>query len=419
MPRITATSKVLYLLCALGFLLYLVRVNLSTAAGPMQAQLHLTNGQIGIAFSAFAYSYLGTQVLGGWVADRFGPRLTLIICVIIWIATTMATGLVTGIVSLFAVRFLLGCGEGPTLPAMARVIANWIPVDRRGFVQGITHSCSRLGNAVAPTLIAFVMTTTTWRQSFFYGGLITSVWLLLWWIYFVDDPKDHPAITAEELVRLPEHGKIRLSKTGTVPWGRILSRFAPSIAVYFCYGWTAWLYFTWMPLFFLHSYHVDIKKSAIFSTEVFFAGVVGDALGGICSDWIYKKTESLRIARSIFITTAFLLSALSLLPVVFSHQTSTVTISLGAAFFFIELSLAPIWLIPTDISPAHAGTAGGLINAGSAVAGIVSPMLFGFVIDRTGQWTAPFVGSIVLLVLGAVLAQFIHPERPMHEATAA
>jgi sugar phosphate permease len=408
--RVTATTKIVLLLCSLSFLLYLDRVNLSTAAGPIQSDLHLSNLQLGIAFSAFAYSYVVTQTFGGLIADRFGPRWTIFGCVSIWVVTTIATGFVGGLVSLFVLRLLLGCGEGATLPACARAIVNWIPVERRGLVQGITHSCSRLGNAVTPPLIAFLVTASSWRASFVYVGIGTAIWLVAWSLYFRDDPRRHPAITEEELQRLPNHGVLGEIQPARIPWSRLLRRVAPTAAVYFCYGWTAWLYFTWLPVFFLHSYHLNIKTSAIFSSGVFFAGVVGDAMGGVISDRILRRTDSLWQARSVFISIAFICSVACLLPVLFTHNISFVTSSLSGAFFFLELSVAPIWLVAMDIAPAYAGTASGLINAGSAIAGILSPMFFGWIGDRTGNWNTPFFGSVFLLLLGAGLAQTIHPE---------
>jgi hypothetical protein len=246
------TTKVFTLLCGLSFLLYLDRVNLSTAASFVQKELLLSNLELGIAFSAFAYSYLVTQVIGGVIADKFGPRWTLMGCVAIWVVTTIATGFVGSLASLFAVRMALGVGEGAALPASARAIINWIPVGQRGMVQGITHSFSRFGNAVAPPVVALLITLTDWRTSFVIVGILTAVWLVFWYAIFRDHPRDHPDATAAELDRLPPLAEIApgTTKRDPIPWRRLLKRVAPSAAVYFCYGWTGWLYFTWLPSFF-------------------------------------------------------------------------------------------------------------------------------------------------------------------------
>lgn len=169
---------VLTLLCAMSFLLYLDRVNLAAAAGPIKAELGLSNTTLGVAFSAFGYTYAIFQIVGGWLADRIGARRTLFFCGAIWVVATIATGLVGGLVSLCAARLLLGVGEGAALPAQANAIGHWFGAKDRGFAQGITHSSSRLGNAVAPTLVATLTVMYSWRLSFFVVAALTVVWII-------------------------------------------------------------------------------------------------------------------------------------------------------------------------------------------------------------------------------------------------
>jgi nitrate/nitrite transporter NarK len=183
------------------------------------------------------------------------------------------------------------------------------------------------------------------------------------------------------------------------------------MVVYFCYGWTSWLFFTWLPTFFLHGYGLDLKNTAMFASAVFFAGVVGDTVGGLISDRILHRTGNVEAARRNVIMGSLLGAFVFLMPVVFSTNLTLITISLSAAFFMLELTIGPIWSVPMDVAPRYAGTASGLMNAGSAVAGIISPIVFGFVIDRTGNWTLPFAGSACLLLLGAVAAFWIKPQR--------
>src|ERR1700744_534697 len=130
-----STTRVLSLLCAMYFITYVDRVNVSTAAIEFSKDFHLSNTQVGLVFSAFAYPYLIFQVIGGWVGDRFGPRRTLTICSLIWAAATVLTGLSTGLVTMLIARVLLGLGEGATFPTATRAIANWTPPKRRGFAQ--------------------------------------------------------------------------------------------------------------------------------------------------------------------------------------------------------------------------------------------------------------------------------------------
>ncbi len=148
------------------FLFYVDRVNISTAALSIQRDLHLSNVELGFAFSAFAYPYAFFQIFGGWIADRLGPRRTLLWGGLLVAITTMATGLVGGLGSLFVVRLLLGFGEGAAFPTATRAMATWVPASARGWAQGVTHSASRLGNAITPPLVSALILAASWRVSF-------------------------------------------------------------------------------------------------------------------------------------------------------------------------------------------------------------------------------------------------------------
>ena len=407
-----ATNVVLLLLCVMYFITYVDRVNVSTAAGAFQKELHLSNIELGLIFSAFAYPYLLFQIVGGYIGDRFGPRLTLLVCGGIWAGATVLTGLAGGFVSLFAVRMLLGFGEGATFPTATRAFQDWLPKSRRGFAQGLTHSAARLGGAITPAAVAWLIALISWRGSFVVLGLISVLWVAVWFWYFRDDPTLHRGITAEELATLPERSTL---KRGPIPWRGLVRRMAPVTLTYFCYGWCLWLYLNWLPLFFKNNYHLEIKNSALFASGVFFAGVVGDTLGGVISDAILKRTGNLRVARIGVAFVGFLGALLSLMPIFVVTDINAVALCLSAGFFFAEITIGPMWAIPMDIAPKYSGTAAGLMNTGSAFAAIVSPLVAGFVIDATGNWYLPFLMSIALLALGAVSCFFMHPELPFEE----
>ena len=410
--RFKATHVVLAMLRAMYFITYVDRVNIGTAASEIQKELHLTNTQLGLVFSAFAYPYLLFQIIGGWVGDHFGPRKTLFWCGMIWAAATITTGFVDGLVTLFIARVALGFGEGATFPTATRAMQYWTPSGRRGFAQGLTHAFARLGNAMTPPLIALLMAWLTWRGSFVVLGLVSLVWGVVWAWYFRNEPKDHAAITEAELATLPPR------PTGArpqVPWYPLLRRMWPVTLTYFCYGWCLWLYLNWLPLFFKNNYGLDIKNSALFASGVFFAGVVGDSLGGILSDRILKRTGSIRFARLSVVIFGFAGALASLLPILFIHDITIVALCLSAGFFFAELVIGPIWSVPMDIAPKYSGTASGMMNSGSALAAIVSPLVAGFVIDATGNWYLPFLMSMGLLALGGFSALLMHPELPFDE----
>ena len=285
MKLLRPSRIVLALLCLMYFLTYIDRVNVSTAAAGFAKEFHFSNAQIGMVFSAFGFTYLLFQVIGGWVSDRFGVRRTLTACGIVWAIATILTGFATGFWSLVFARVLLGFGEGATFPAATAAMARWVSKEKRGLAQGITHSAARIGNAVAPSAIVLLMVAYGWRASFYVVGAVSLLWVVLWSATFTEHPKDHPRITAEELRELPAP----VPRAGGLPWGRLFMRMLPVTIVYFCYGWTLWLFLSWIPQYFLHSFDLDLKKSAVFASSVFFAGVIGDTLGGVVTDRIMVR----------------------------------------------------------------------------------------------------------------------------------
>jgi MFS family permease len=399
---------VLALLCLIYMILFVNRVNISTAAPFMKADLRLSNTQLGFVFSAFAIPYALFQLVGGWIGDRFGPRLTLAVCCALVGLSTMLTGTAQGFASLFAMRLAVGFGEGAAFPTATRAMSSWTPAKSWGFAQGITHSFARLGNAITPPIMAALLVYVSWRGSFLITGLLSIVWLFVWYWYFRNDPTEHAAITAVDLAELPPSRGARQA----VPWWRLAKRILPVTVVDFCYGWTLWLFLSWIPSFFFENYHLNLQASALFSGGVLFAGVIGDTLGGVASDRLLHSTGSLRVARRGVIVVGFLGAFVFLIPVVLIHDLTVATIGLSLAFFFAEMIVAPIWSLPMDIAPRYAGTASGMMNFGFGVAGLVSPSSFGYLVDRTGSWVLPFTASIGLLLLGAVLTLRLRPDTP-------
>jgi MFS family permease len=410
--RLKATHVVLAMLCAMYFITYIDRVNIGTAASEIQKELHLSNTELGFVFSAFAYPYLLFQVTGGWLGDRLGARKTLFICGVVWAASTIMTGFVQSLTTLVIARLALGLGEGATFPVATRAMQHWTPAANRGFAQGLTHAFARLGNAITPPLIALLMFYLTWRGSFVVVGCISLFWGTVWYLYFRNDPKEHRSITAEELEQLPIRSP---AVTHSVPWLPLVKRMWPVTLTYFCYGWSLWLYLNWLPLFFKNNYNLDIKRSAIFASGVFFAGVLGDSLGGLISDRILKRSRSIRLARLSVIFIGFVGALLCLFPILFIRDINIVALCLSGGFFCGELVIGPMWSIPMDIAPKYSGSAAGLMNTGSAFAAIVSPLVAGYVIDVTGNWYLPFLMSMGLLLLGAGCTFLMRPEKPFEE----
>jgi MFS family permease len=426
LQRVFSTPNlVLLMVCVMYALTYIDRINVNTAGPVLQKDLHLDASQLGWVFSAFGWAYLCLQVHGGWLSDRFGARRTLAVCGILWSVSTIMVGLVGSFGALILCRVLLGLGEGATFPTATRALSDWALPGRRGYVQGITHSFARLGNAVTPPLVAWLIRLTSWRQSFVILGIASLLWAVVWWFYFRDDPARHRGTTAQERQTLNSYAARIAKKREVVPWGALTLRMLPVTVVYFCYGWTLWLFLTWLPSFFLHTYKLDLKHAAISASGVYVLGAIGNTAGGLTSDSILRRTHDRNKARRNIIMVCFLVSLALMLPVLKSHWLASVSpfvklhelnfvaVCLAAAFFFAEFTIGPFWAIPMDVAPRYSGSASGLMNLGSALAAAVSPLVAGYVIKWTNDYSLPFIGSMALLLLGAILAYWMKPNETL------
>jgi MFS family permease len=407
--RFSATTGVLAVLCIMSFLMYVDRTNISTAALAIRQDLKLSNSQLGIVFSAFAMTYAVAMIPGGFIGDKLGARKMLAVCGVLWGLGTLLTGLSTGLVTLLLARFVVGLGESPIVPASARALTAWMEPERRGFSQGITHACARLGNASTPILVAGLIAATSWHIAFIILGAASLAWVVLWLWYYRDDPAEHPGITPEDIARLPARvGKIRKP----MRWAPLLRALWPATLVSFCHGWILWFFLNWMPSFFAQAYHLNIKHSAVFSSGIFLSGVVGTTLGGWLSDLIFKKTGNIKFARQSLITVGFLGPIIFFIPMFLHPTPGLAAASLAAALFLSELVTAPLWAVAMDLAPNHAATSSSIMNTGLGIAASVSPPLVGWLVDSTGSWTSVFALSMLFLVLGPIAARWMRPDKP-------
>jgi len=396
-------------LCLMYFIAYIDRVNISVAGPEMRRALGLTPTELGIVFSAFAYPYASMQILGGWAADRFGPRLVLAVLSVLWAAATVLTGLAWSVASLVWFRILVGIGEGGAFPTATRAFTSWLPVRERGFAQGITHSFARLGGAVTPPIVLAIVARYGWREAFYVLGAASALWTALWLATFRDTPDAHPWTTAAERAAIRAGGGVRGAPPAATPWRRIVSRMWLVTLVDFCYGWSLWVFLTWLPSYLSDARGFAINEMALMTMLPLLAGVVGDTLGGVLSDAIFRRSGSLRLARRVPLVAGLAGAFLFLLPAIRTGSATGAVALLAAAFFFLELTNAVLWTLPIDIAGDYAGTAGGIMNTGFGIAGMISPLVFGLLIDRTGRYELPLSISAALLLAGALCSLKIDP----------
>ena len=403
---------VIGILCVMYFITYVDRVNISVAGPLLAKDLGLDKTQLGFVFSTFAYPYAAMQILGGWFSDRYGPRLTLTVLGIIWSIATIWTGFTGGLATLIASRILLGIGEGGAFPTATRAFTWWLPRGERGFAQGITHSFARLGGAVTPPIVLWLIQWKDWRFSFIILGVASLLWVVWWQIWFRDSPLQKAGVTAQEKAEIGEAVLAHsVTKPPPTPWGEMIRRMWLVTFVDFCYGWSLWVFLTWLPSFFSDTFKVDLKKMVLFSTLTLLAGFVGDTLGGVLSDYIFKRTGNLRLARLSLLIVGLGGAVCFMVPTAYATDVYTAVWLLAGAFFMIELTNAVLWSLPIDIAGRYGGTAAGMMNTGFGVAGMIAPVVFGLLIQNTGSYKVPFLLSAALLAVGAVCAFAIDPNK--------
>src|SRR5579871_6452858 len=291
---------VLLLISVMYLITYLDRVNISTAAPEISKEFGFDKITMGFIFSAFVWAYALFQVPGGWLSDRFGARNVLTIIVTYWSIMTAATAAAFSATSFIVVRFLFGVGEAGAFPGATRAMQLWYPQAERGFVQGITHSASRLGAAIAPPIVVLIMTAFNWQAVFYICGVVGIVWSVWWYLAYRNFPEEHAMVNQAELARIRGGaGKVNQAVKPSVPWGTLLR--SPNMwaimCAYFTYVYCLWIFLSWLPSYLVDARGFTLLKVGFLGSLPLWAGVIGDTVGGLATDWLMKRTGSAKLAR--------------------------------------------------------------------------------------------------------------------------
>src|SRR5215469_2975112 len=323
---------ILGLICLMYLITYLDRVNISNAAPAIRKEFGFDDFTMGWIFSSFVWAYAIFQVPGGWLSDRFGARPVLATIVAYWSVMTAATAAATGWLSFFLVRFLFGAGEAGAFPGATRAMQLWYPRRERGFVQGITHSASRAGAAIAPPIVVLIITTLGWRSVFYICGAVGFVWSLWWYLSYRNLPEEHGLVNRAELERirgLDENGAIRPAnlerEAANVPWATLVR--SPNMwaimCAYFTYVYCLYFFLTWLPSYLVDTRHFDLKQMGFFASLPLWGGVLGDTVGGLSTDWLLRKTGSTKFARRSVAIVALLGCAAFIVPAALTEDAYT------------------------------------------------------------------------------------------------
>lgn len=414
--------RVLGLICLLSMVTYLDRVNISIAAKSMIDHYGLTQVGMGQVFSAFILAYGLFQVPGGWLGDRYGPRLVIALAVLWWSAFTALTAVVADIVpqtllppvwSLVLARFAFGAGEAAAWPCFNRAIANWMSVGERAFATSVPLAGGGVGAAVAPPLIAWVLVYYGWRESFYVSGAIGAVAAVAWYVVVRDRPEDHPAVSPTELahIRSGATDEAAASYRSGTPWRAIFANrnvyllFASAMTC----GYMVYIYMTWFVTYLVNERGLSLMQGSLYTTGPFIAMALLSPLGGVLSDVLVRR-RGRRTGRRAVSMAGMLVSAASMIlgTWVADIHFAIVWLSLGAGAIYFALSAH--WATTIDISKEHAGTVSGIMNWGGNMGGMISPILTPILAETLG-WTPALRLAAAIIFAGALLWMFVDPER--------
>ena len=418
-------------LFVLGAVSYLDRVNIAIAGSALAEEYHLSQVQLGSIFSAFLIGYALFQTPCGWLADKLGPRYVLTIGVVWWgVFTALTASLsatITGVLAyLILIRFLLGAGEAVIYPACNRFVSQWVPSQERGLANGLIFAGVGAGTASAPIFVTYLMVHYGWRAPFWASTILGLIVGAVWYVAARDVPEQHPLVSQGELSYIQEF-RIPVSVSKPAPnvlsenpagsesfgdsWGQLVrNRNVLAVtASYFCFGYVAWIFFSWFYIYLVKVRGLDLKTSAFYSTLPPVAIVVCSLSGGAICDAL-SKAYGKRIGRCGVAGLALVLAAVILVlgSRVASAPLASIVLSGGVGALYIAQS--SYWSVIADIAGSSAGLASGFMNMGGQLGGALTASLTPAIAQRYG-WTSSFLIAAIFSAVGGLAWVLVDPDR--------
>jgi|HubBroStandDraft_1064217.scaffolds.fasta_scaffold06815_4 ACS family glucarate transporter-like MFS transporter len=410
---------------------YLDRVNISIAGGSIAEAYQLSDVQLGKVFSAMLVGYALFQTVGGRLADRFGPRRVLAGGVAWWgiftALTAMVPAKIAGALFIFVmVRFLLGAGEAVIYPSANQFIARWIPTSERGIANGWIFAGVGAGAGLTPLLITQIMIRYGWRTSFWVCSIIGFAAGAVWFLIARDTPAEHTGVSASELMLIrsgltqPESKEAEPKNIPKVllPWARVMQSkevWAVTLS-YFCYGYVAWIFFSWFYRYLAKVRGLDLKASAFYTMLPFLAMLVCCLLGGAINDRLTKRLGP-RVGRCGLAAFAIGVAGIFIAcgSQVQSARLASVVLAGGAGALY--LSQSSFWSVTADIAGASSGSVSGFMNMGNQLGAALTASLTPWIAARFG-WTTSFLVAAGLCVVGAASWLVVDPTRQLRASAA-
>lgn len=369
----------------LSVVTYLDRVCINSAAPYMQLDLGLSNAQWGVVVSAFLVAYGLFEVPGGWLGDRFGPRLVLTRIVVWWSAFTALTGFARSFWQLICVRAMFGAGEAGAYPNASCVVSRWFPPQQRARAQGIVFMASRLGGALSPLLVLPLVSHWGWRSVFYAFSLLGGVWAIWWWRFFRDSPQEKPGVNQAELAFIgppPERGLRIAVGAALASWN-----FWAILGMYhfFCYA-SNW-YLFWTASYLASEKDWQAAELAAYTALPFALAAGANWLSGSLSDRLVRRIGLKWGRRAVGMAGVGSAGVFILLSLSIEDRVAA-SLVLALGFAASDMMLPAAWAVCVDIGREASGTISGAMNtAGQAGAAIMS-VGYGALVDAYG-WNLP------------------------------
>ncbi|RRZ88135.1 MFS transporter [Erwinia sp. 198] len=413
-------SVVALLLFFAGVLNYLDRAALSVMAPLVKKDLHIDDAQMGILFSCFFIGYCLFCFLGGWGADRYGPRKVFGWAAAVWSLFCGATALAGSFTHLLIVRVLFGIGEGPMGTTTNKSISNWFPRKEVGRAVGFTNAGQPLGAAIAAPVVGLVGLHFGWRVSFIVIAALGFVWLAFWLWLFRDTPEHHPRVSEPERQAIAaQRPATRVTPTGqtrTPLWHYVLSLPVLGVAAaFFCFNYIQFFFLSWLPSYLTDFQHLDIKSMSLIGILPWLGATIGFIGGGMISDALFRRTGNFLLSRKLVIFFGLAVAAVCVMLTAWASSVTLAVSLITLASVFAYMTPQACWSLLQDIVPAERiGTAGGFVHLLANLAGILSPGITGFLIQYGGGYSSAFLLASVLALTGMALLGIFVRERSVN-----
>ena len=419
-PSRAATTRVRYWILAIIIIAtainYLDRANLSIAAPIVKKDLHISDVQMGLIFSAFSWTYAALQIPGGWVLERVGARLTFGVALFFWSIVTGCISLARGFGSLLGLRLALGVAETPAFPANNTLVSRWFPTRERGLATGSYTAGEYVGLAIAAPLLAWMATQYGWHSVFYLTGGLGLAFAFVWIGWIRNSPQSDKRVSSAELEHIergggavataPAEGRSH-AKFSDIPRLLAKKRMLGALIGQFANTSTLFFFLTWFPDYLVEQKHFTLLKAGIMAIIPYLCALIGTMAGGAGSDWMLRRGVATSIARKAPIITGLILS----MVIIFDNYVSApavVILFFSIAFFAQGMASATAWTLLSDIAPANQiALTGGLFNFFANAGGAASPFVISLILGATGSFAYGLVYIAALAGIGALAYIFL------------